>query len=719
MINLTIGAMGLACLAAACAQAGESASVSSASEAAAPQSAETILLQLADRLMGEAERQHEVNNRMDDAVERFQAIIVDLDSNELLKQGHGPALDRVRQILKILATKNVPDAARYLEEARKQLAALSPNLSAADREIDIILQELQKILSAGSGEAEDLLRELEILIQDEKRTQKDTKDWGAQLLQSPETAAKAGREIAANQDRITRRTERFMDRLATARDAQTDPARNMAMRKAYDVMESGHVPRLMNGAARDIDDKKPVSAAKAQEDAIRAMLEAALLLRGDDLADNLQAMKELRDRLDKILKQETDLREKTEKVAPEKFHEEKNDLQVQQRAIDKELQAAAANVPKDVSQPVKSHMADADKHMQSAEKEMAAAKQSPAVESEKKAENSLKEAIKALDDDIAKAEQQWQAQNQPAANLANIAQQAMELAQKQLDLKAETAQTPQTAVPQLAPAQQNLTQQAQALAQQAPMPQFKQAVQAMQEASKSLEKSQQQQATGEQQKAADALMAGAQALQQAMQAMNLAAQQQSLMNQTGQTPQGQLPQLAPAQQSLQKQAETGQFKEAAKEMQKAAQSLEQSQQSPAMQSQQAAIDSLMGQAAQAMGMQPGQMPAQAMAPGTMPGQMPAQAMPNVPNVDPMDIGSREFGRGGAGGPASPRGDDHWNVLGQRERDALYQRYIRQLPPEYRELLGDYFEALSKESARTPRPYGPSGRSGAAATEVKP
>jgi hypothetical protein len=121
----------------------------------------------------------------------------------------------------------------------------------------------------------------------------------------------------------------------------------------------------------------------------------------------------------------------------------------------------------------------------------------------------------------------------------------------------------------------------------------------------------------------------------------------------------------------------------------------------------------MGQAAQAMGMQPGQMPGQAMAPGTMPGMMPGPAVPNVPAVDPMDIGAREFGRGGAGGKAAPRGDDHWNMLGQRERDALYQKYIRQLPPEYRELLGDYFEALSKESPRAPR------RPGAGAMEAKP
>jgi hypothetical protein len=656
---------------------------------------------------------------MDGAIDRFQAILVDLESNALFKQGSGPALDRVRQILRILSTRHVPDAARYLEEARRQLAALAPNLSAADQEIEIILRELQKILAGGSGAAEDLLRELEVLIQDEKKAHKDTKEWGVQVLQSPDSATRAGQEIAVTQDRIAKRTDRFMERLAKARDAEKDPAKHLGMQQAHEVLDTSKVPKLLGGAARDVEDKKPVAAAKEQEDAIKAMEEAAQLLRGNDLADNLQAMKELRDKLDKILKEETGLRDKTEKTPPEKFENQKQDLQVEQRAIDKELQAAKTDVPQGVSQPVKDNMAAADQHMQTAEKQIAATQQPPAVQSEKKAEKSLQDAIKALDEDIARAEQQWQDQNQPAQSLASLAQQAMDLAQKQLDLKAETAQTPQQAVPQLQPAQNNLTQQAQALQQQAPLPQFQQATQAMQQASQSLQQSQQQPAMQQQQKAADALMAAAQALQQAQQAMALAAQQQALMNQTGQTPQGQLPQLAPPQQSLQQQAQAGQFQQAAQAMQQASQSLQQSQQQPAMQNQQAAIDALMGQAAQALGLQPGQM---AMAPGQMPGQMPgppapAPAVPNVPAVDPLDIGAREFGRGGAAGPARPRGEDHWQVLGDRERDTLYQKYLRQLPPEYRELLGDYYEALSKESARAPRKT--AAPAPAAAPETKP
>jgi len=190
---------------------------------------EEILLRVADRIQDEAERQHHVRGRMDLSVDRFRAILVDLKSNGLIKQGGGPALDRLVQILGVLSRKNVPDAARYLEEARKQLRALRPNLVSADKEIETIVAELEKILAQGPGPAEDLLRELEVIIEDERRTHETTKEWGAKLLQDPNAPDTPRREVATDQRRIARRTDRFVERLKKARDAETDPAEQRAM----------------------------------------------------------------------------------------------------------------------------------------------------------------------------------------------------------------------------------------------------------------------------------------------------------------------------------------------------------------------------------------------------------------------------------------------------------------------------------------------------------
>jgi hypothetical protein len=695
--------------AAPAAAAPTSAQESLAGPTAAP-TAESILLQLSDRLTDEAERQHQVNQRMDYVIDRFQAVIADLESNDLIRQAGGPAFERLVQVLKILSARHVPDAARYLEEARRQLAALKPNLIAADKEIEIIIRELEKILASAVGQGDDLLRELEVIIRDEKRANQDTRQWGALLLQTPEAAERPRKEIAAVQDRIARRTERFMERLAQARDAETDPGRHLKIEKAHGVLDQNKVPKILAGATRDIEDKKPVSATRQQAEAIKWLEEAARLLRPDDAASDIQALKEFRDRLEKILREETELREKTEKVPAEKFPEHKNDLQVEQRAIDKETRAAANEVPPPASPEVKTHIQTADSEMQKAENQIARTEQQPATQSQKEAEKALQEAIRTLDKDIAAAEQAWQQQNQPMQNLADLAQKAMELAEKQKELRQETGQTQPQNLPQLAKPEQGLQQQAQDLNQQLPMPQFQQAAHAMDQAAQDLNHTRQQPAMQEQQKAIDALMSAAQALQQAQAALDLAAQQMQLMQQTAQTPQGQLPQLAPPQQGLQHETQAAQFPEAAREMGEAAQNLEQGQGQEAQHDQQAAIDSLLGQAAHAMGMEPGQphlpgtMPGMVMMPGLMPGR---RAMPLVQTPVPREMGIRDFGRGGIGGPQTPRGDDHWQILGARQRDTLYQKYARQLPPEYRDILGDYFEALSKEpQGRMRRPAAP-------------
>ena len=649
------------------------------------------LIEVSDRLSDEAERQYMVRQRMDVAVASFLQIIEDLRSNDLFRQAKGPEMDRIVQVLRLLAGKHVPGAAAYLEEARKRLEALKPNLEGAGKEIDIILAELERLLKQAAGQqADDLLRELEIIIQDEKKNHQETKEWGVQLLQNPEQAEQPRQAISESQDRIAKRTDRFMDRLREARDAEQEAPRRLSMEKAHQVLDQAKVGKLLAGAARDISEKKPVTATRQQEDAIKALEEAARFLRQDDLASQLEQMKELREKLEEILKEQTELRQDTEKPTPEKFPREKNDLQVRQRNTEKKLTEATTPLPQPTSPDLKTHVDTAKKEMKQAETKIAATEQQPAAESQKKAEKALQDALKTLDQDIAAAQQNWDQQNAPPS-LADLAQKALELAQKQRTLMKQTGQTQPQNLPQHQPPQNGLRQEAQALNQQMPMQQFQEAASQMQQASQQLGQREQQPAMQHQEKAAQALESAAAALQQAQTAMNLAAQQQQLMQQTAQTAPQALPQLAPPQQALQQQTQAAQFQQAAQAMQQAAQSLQQSQGQQAQQSQQAAINALMGQAAQALGMQP----------GTMPGTMPAPAlvaMP-VPTTDPDEQGLRDFGHPKPAEGKTAPGDARWNPLGARERDALYQKFARELPPEYRELLGDYYEALSKEPTR--------------------
>jgi len=168
--------------------------------------------------------------------------------------------------------------------------------------------------------------------------------------------------------------------------------------------------------------------------------------------------------------------------------------------------------------------------------------------------------------------------------------------------------------------------------------------------------------------------------------MQLAEQQAQLMQQTGATPMDGLPQLAPPQNALGQQA--GQFPQAAGFMQQAGQSLQQQLGQQAMGQQQSAIHSLIGAAEGALGMQPGTMPG-------MMGLMPGMQAMNVPGFNPREFGSRNFGRQNAAGPNNSSGDARWGAISPHEREALHQKFARELPLEYRDLIEAYYEALAK------------------------
>ena len=57
---------------------------------------------------------------------------------------------------------------------------------------------------------------------------------------------------------------------------------------------------------------------------------------------------------------------------------------------------------------------------------------------------------------------------------------------------------------------------------------------------------------------------------------------------------------------------------------------------------------------------------------------------------------RAFAKGSVSGtrPNDTRSD--WKTLGDRKQDVVSERYIQHLPVEYRELLTDYYQALSKD-----------------------
>ena len=51
--------------------------------------------------------------------------------------------------------------------------------------------------------------------------------------------------------------------------------------------------------------------------------------------------------------------------------------------------------------------------------------------------------------------------------------------------------------------------------------------------------------------------------------------------------------------------------------------------------------------------------------------------------------------GGVEGEDAEAGRSEWEVLARRDRAALNENFVRELPLEYREFLKDYYERLTK------------------------
>lgn len=571
----------------------------------APAGGEAKLKQLADRLLSEAERQHMVNYRMAAAVKGLDALFKDLESNDLVPQGKGPQIRRFVKVLGLLNARHVPNAAKYLEEARRRLEALRPNLRAADAEIQIILELLAKLLDRAkrAGEADDLLTQLRLIIQNQERMLADTRTWGRRVVKKPDDPepARQADELKTRQSQIAASVRVFEGRLNDAhKQAAQDPLRQDRLGKAARAMKQMKIDKTLDAAAEDIATKKAIKATEKEAAALDDLREIEKLLMTDPLSMQIDKMQEARDKLQEILDKQRELTAKTENTPKQEFPEKAKEQQLEQRNLRKDVQQAAQEVP-DVAKPqTEKPLQDAQKHMENAESAMEKSEQPQAVQNEKKAEKSLEEAIGKLDQQIAQAESQQadqQRQQDAQSRLEQAQQQVQSLLKRQQQLAQTTQQTQAKELKNLSKPQADLGEEA------------KEAAESTEEAGESLE-------------------------------------------------------------------------EAGEEMQEASESMEQSEKGEAQQHQQAAMAALQ-QAAQAI--------QQAMADQ----QQQSQVATPTQTDDPDEEGDRDFGQEKAAGRDLSGDKKHWDYLRKKEREAVKQRFARDLPQEYRELLEDYYEALSK------------------------
>ena len=566
------------------------------------------LARLSDQLLDEAERQHMVNERMGVVINGIVRLLRDLMSNGLGARGNAPEMKRAIATLDSLSKHNVPNAARYFEEARRRLAMFQPNLTAADGEIRIIIQRLDEMLKAAGlvGTAEDILSRLRLIIQKEDKLLVKTMQWGRLRIVDPKKASFGRDDLKTGQEQISRSVRLFQGQLSEAAHAEEDVDLAKMFARGVGLMKRVRIDEMLDAAARFIGADKEHSAVSSQMKALAALRELELLLDADKLAKRIEDLKAILAALEQLLKDQQKLTGKTRRVPLDEFAEKKNALMLKQRNLRKTTREIGMMMPT----PSKNVKA-AEGHMSAAEGEMQSNARSDAVSNQKLAEEAIKRAIAEVEEEYARAmqllmEQQMAAEWEDALEQALLQIQA--LIERQKDLMKETQQAADM-VPLKAP-QANLGVEAGELADEVPAGGNHLA-----------------DAAGEMALAAKAMPGGKKPPVIQHQKKALAALYRA---------------LRAVQRALELAAEGGGAGEG--------EGFEEGE----------------GEGGEGEGEGEGNMPGKGMMTDDQPG-----------------------------GAAVSRKDRHWDKLQPKEQDALKTNFAGDLPLEYRELLRDYYESLSK------------------------
>ena len=405
----------------------------------------------------EAERQREVSRRLIGLAAKFEELIEDLESNELGDE----KLAEAAAAIKSLGDERVPRAAAYLEEALRRPGNLGALLEKADAEIELILEEMAKLIEG--IEAGDLIRELIRIIERERRVHGDTVRWGARVYASSDTGEER-EALAERQDRVAQMAVEFQGRLAAAAQDSPDPIRRRKLKQGHDLMIRRDVVALLAGAADEIRDRKPVRAVEMQREALNALEELKKLL--TERARIPPSIEEILRRVLELAEKQEELSKRTEGT-PEG---ELSDLKSEQEALKAEVEELAALIP--IPQ-----LGEAAKQMGMALGALSLPRKDQAVRHQREAARLLRELAELL------------------RKLLRI----LELISRQLQLMDETARIEGERLPELAPPQRDLAGLARELG-------FDEAAKYMEKAAEALEERNRSKALAYQRKALEVIL---------------------------------------------------------------------------------------------------------------------------------------------------------------------------------------------------------------------
>ena len=294
------------------------------------------------RLLSEERRQLEVRRRISNIVFQINDLLDDLESNGLTDAGGGKAIRKMNTLLDRLGKINVPAAATSLRQARSEKDKVVFHIQKAEKEIDLIIEELNKIIKGTETALVDemLLRQIREIIKTEDFLWRQTKTWGIKIITDASAAdvdkGRLGRAQQSNIDRF----QDFVRTLSQARGDTPDEESRKRYLKAEDSIDSNKPHVSMANAINQIDAKKAIRAVEYQAKALEALREIEKILAADE-NDIYEAIKEL----EEIIVDEKELKDEVEQAENRDFREQQSQLEARQLEIQKDLQQFTNTLP--------------------------------------------------------------------------------------------------------------------------------------------------------------------------------------------------------------------------------------------------------------------------------------------------------------------------------------------------------------------------------------
>ncbi len=288
---------------------------------------------LTQKVVLEATRQDMITQQVNQLILKFEYLQRDLASNGSQAEEAIAVINKYKGRLEMLRDNPLKLSRYHLREALRDEQNQARHLATARRNIDRAMRELASLLlQAGASHA----------LQAFAGQLDDVVDRVAQLRSSAitysqaeeEEAVQAGKNLAAEQRRVSDMFDRFLEKVGNIQEVSNDALAAVRLSRVRKELNRAEVVSLLGRAADQLEQTQLTQAAQSQGKAIEGLLDAIDRLRPDA---RLETLVRLRNQIRRLRQDQVTLRRSIEELDAEMFQARSQELSRRQGSLADEL----------------------------------------------------------------------------------------------------------------------------------------------------------------------------------------------------------------------------------------------------------------------------------------------------------------------------------------------------------------------------------------------